>query len=140
MGTGRRRLLVAVAVLLPALLVYGARQIGAPSAASDLPAGGQPVFVGRVTPESTHVRPNAPMRVTVEIRADRRVDLAGIRVMVADGEADEGGPLTFGPELRTVPFEVRFPGPGAHSVLLQVRLTPDAPWVDLPPSNRIIVG
>jgi hypothetical protein len=140
MGPGRRRLLVAVAVLLPALLVYGARQIGSPVAASDMPVDIPPVFVGRLTPASTHCPPGQPLRVTVEIRADRTLDLAGIRVAVEGGEPAELAPFPVGPEPRTVPFEVVFPDRGDRSLVLQVRLTPDGSWTDLPPTAEILVA
>lgn len=140
MGPGRRRVLVAIAVLLPALLVFGARQVGSPVAAGDLPADIPPVFVGRVTPAQSYWSAGQPMRVTVEIRADRRIELAGIRVWVSDGQPAELTGFTVGPESRTVPFEVVFAGRGDHAVVLQVRLAGGTPWESLPPTARVIVA
>lgn len=140
MRPGRRRVLVALAVLMPALLVYGARRIGSPAAASDLPTRIPPVFVGRITPAQTHWPAGPPLRVTVEIRADRPLELAGIRLSVEDGQSRELAPFPVGTETRTVPFDVVFAGRGDHQLVLQVRLTRDTPWESLPPETRIIVA
>ena len=140
MGPGRRRVLVAIAVLLPALLVYGARQIGSPVAAGDLPADAAPVFVGRVTPAQSYWSAGQPMRVTVEIRADRRIELAGIRVWVDDGQPTELRNFAVGPESRTVPFDVVFAGRGQHALVLQVRLPGGPQWERLPPTAQVIVA
>lgn len=141
MRPARRRALIAVAVLLPATLVYGGRQLVAP----DAPFAGTvveaaPVFVGRVTPAGSFASPGRPLRVTVEISADRRVDLAGIRMWTGDGAPDEIIPFTVGTEVQTVPFEVAFSRVGDHALVLQVRLTGDSQWSSLPPAAKIIVG
>ncbi len=140
MRAGRRRVLIAIAVLLPALLVYGARRIGSPVAADDLPAAVPPVFVGRVTPAQSHWPVGRPLRVTVEIRADRRVELDGIRVWVEGGRSAEIARFAVGPEPRTVPFDVTFAGRGVNALVLQVRLAGGTPWEGLPPTARVIVA
>lgn len=140
MRPGRRRVLIAVAVLLPALLVYGARQVGAPGAADDLPADVAPVFVGRVTPAQTYGSVGRPLRVIVEIRADRPIELAGIRVWADDGQPAEVARFAVGPQPRTVPFDVTFARRGDHTMVLQVRLAAGGPWAPLPPTARVIVA
>ncbi len=140
MRRARRRALIAVAVLLPAVLVYTARHVAAPVPATDRTAAVPPVFVGRLTPAQTIGSVGRPMRVTVEISADRPVPLDAIRVWVSDGRPAEIRPFTVGTEPRTVPFDVVFTSRGDHALVLQVRLAGDTPWSNLPPSAKVIVA
>ncbi len=140
MRQARRRALIAVAVLLPAVLVYTARQVGMPLPATGADAALPPVFVGRVTPAQSHWSVGPPLRVSVEIRADRRVELAGIRVWVPEGQPDEIAPFTVDVEPRTATFDVVFAARGDQQLVLQVRLAGDTPWSSLPPAAEVIVA
>lgn len=142
MRPARRRALIALAVLLPAALVYAARQVGAPAPAAEAGADRPPVFVGRVTPTRTLWSVGPPLRVTVEISADRPVALAGIRIWAdPDEEPVEAAAPTVGPqEPRTVPFDVVFGRRGGYALVLQVRVATADPWTSLPPSAEVIVA
>ncbi|PZS30218.1 MAG: hypothetical protein DLM58_13985 [Pseudonocardiales bacterium] len=138
--------LVAVA-LLPAALLLIVDRAHDPSGGGSRP--GRPVLVGSVRVRVTPSHQGSVVAATITIAADRRWQLAGLRVAVRDAagrdkdragrafDLPDNGPVDVAERPQSLTSAGLLREAGTYSYVLQYRTA--ATWVDLPPYNTLTV-